>query len=47
MLRETYIRPEITSEVLKPGALATDGSGVTQEPGPLQILRPLFGICCD
>ncbi len=50
MLRETYLKPEIKSEVLKPGALATDGSGVTgggSEPGPIQVLFPLFGICCN
>ena len=55
-MKEIYVKPEIATEVLKPGALAGSGSdaagGDPGDPGggdfnPIQILNPLFGWCCD
>ena len=53
MLKEPYLKPEIKSEVLEPGALATVGSppGGGDDNGggggPVDILMPFFGLCCD
>lgn len=49
MLKERYTKPEVTSEVLEPGALGTNGSGAGGGGGgsfPVQILIPSFGVCC-
>ena len=51
MQKEHYLKPEVTSEVLEPGALGDPGSGGGGGgggggSGPVQMLRPFFGICC-
>ena len=52
-MKEIYVKPEIATEVLKPGALAAAGSDATGGDGGdgdwaiLQIWNPLGGICCD
>ena len=46
-MKETYEKPEIKTEVLEAGALAGGGSGDGATSGPLQVLWPLFGLCCD
>lgn len=54
MRKEPYLKPEVTSEVLEPGALGScgspggDGGGAGGGGGgPVQILRPFFGLCCN
>ena len=35
MTKESYVKPDVSSEVLEPGALAQSGSGGTGDgPGP-------------
>lgn len=48
MLKERYVKPEVTSEVLEPGALGTSGSpaGGGDVSFPVQIFFPSFGFCC-
>ncbi len=47
MTRETYVKPEVRSEVLEPGALAQAGSG-SDSFGWLQFFaNPSSGYCCD
>ena len=43
-MKETYEKPEIKTEVLEAGALAGGGSGAA---GPIQVVFPLLGLCCD
>ena len=55
MRKEPYLKPEVTSEVLEPGALGCTGSGGGGGgdggggggSGPVQIMRPFFGLCCN
>lgn len=48
MTREPYIKPDVTSEELEPGALGTLASGGGTDPVWLCfIYKPSFGICCD
>ena len=44
-MKETYVQPEVRSETFEPGAFAQSGGG--GETGPVQVLFPLFGLCCD
>jgi|PlaIllAssembly_1097288.scaffolds.fasta_scaffold257161_2 hypothetical protein len=44
-MKETYLKPEMTSEVLEPETLLVAGSSV--QSGPFQIINPWFGFCCD
>jgi len=43
-MKETYVQPEVRSETFEPGAFAQSGGG---ETGPIDVLFPLFGLCCD
>jgi hypothetical protein len=43
MPKEPYLKPEVKSEKVEPGALAGSGS---PGGGPLPYLKPVFGICC-
>ncbi len=52
MTKETYVKPEVRSEILEPGALAHAGSGGTGSGsdsfGWLQFFaNPSCGYCCD
>jgi hypothetical protein len=52
MSKEPYIKPEIKSEVLEPGALATGQTLPPVVSGGIWgryfgALEPLFGLCCS
>ena len=57
MLKELYVKPEIKSEMLEPGALAGGGSGGGGDadgflrqyggPPPIALFNPFFGFCCS
>ncbi len=46
MSKEPYVKPELTSETLEPGALCQFGSGLNMTF--LQaFVNPSCGFCCD
>ena len=48
MQKELYVKPEITSEILEPGALGSTGSGGGGDKFMLQFLKnPSAGLCCE
>lgn len=50
MPKELYLKPEITSEVLEPGALLATGSGTNGGGGDEQAWLDAgawIGACCD
>lgn len=51
MTKETYLKPEITSETLEPGTLLVAGSPVDGNggppPGPSPNILGLALFCCD
>ena len=51
MTKESYVKPDVSSEVLEPGALAQSGSGNGGGGGGsspwLEAVNPSFGVCCD
>ena len=46
MQKEPYLKPEVTSEVLEPGALGCSGSPGGGGALPMQEMEPFFGLCC-
>lgn len=44
--KEKYQKPQMTIEAAVLARMAGQ-SGDADDPGPLQVLHPLFGICCD
>jgi hypothetical protein len=51
LIKEKYIKPEVTSEVIEPGALASYGSPETnlqpEHPWLHFIKNPSCGFCCE
>jgi len=46
-MKETYLKPEVTSEVLEPGTLLVAGSPAEPpEPGPFLVHISAWNICC-
>jgi hypothetical protein len=46
MPKESYIKPEIKSEVLEPGALAIERVSGGKLGAYWGVFDPVFGLCC-
>jgi hypothetical protein len=48
MIKETYVKPEVKSEILEPEALSSCGSGGGYNPARISIGTVLSNsTCCD